>query len=526
MTSYRVGLAAAALLVGTTAAPAAHAEDTGLRPGWSFEFAPYIWLPSLDGTLRYSLPAALGGTADVKANPDDYFSNLNFAAAFVASARYDRFTLLTDFMYINADAGASHVGAVNIAGVPGNPITSTQDAGTSSNLKGALWTLAGGYTIASGSWGNVDVIGGFRYFGAEAETNYNLSVQLFGPRGNAGPSFGGSGRLSARQDIWNGIVGARGRLRIGQSGFFVPYYVDVGTGDFELHLAGLRGRRIPGRVGRGAAWLALHVLRPGRQLSCAGHVAERRLPGRQFQLLNAAARAEEAARWQPGRQRRDRYRRCIARPSYHPPNARRRTRPCGPPCRGSPTQAGRRRRTAHHPSASCRQRMPRGRLASCRSATRRCSPRLSPTIAVRLASWRPTSREPPSRAFALSQQRRAVHQDECGSCQPIRPQRLRFQLPVDADCTVPREGRAGPKRRFHILWTSRRSAEARTCSQAAIPARHRAIHSRCPRVQDQAAITVPDHCVVCTTRVRTALLLLVLLRRNRQLGRRDRMWQR
>ncbi|WP_198375119.1 hypothetical protein [Neoroseomonas rubea] len=224
-------LCAAAALLAAGLNTGAAAQDTGLRPGWSFEVAPYAWVPSINANLRYALPPGIGGSADVKADASDYFAQLNFAAALAATVRYDRFTLLTDIMYVSADAGGSRVEAADILGVGRNPISSTVNVSGSTNLKTTLWTLAGGYTLASGSWGNVDVLAGFRYLGIEATTDYNLAVTLLGPRGNAGPSFGGAGRLSGRDDIWNGIVGVRGRLNIAQSGFFVPYYLDIGTGD-------------------------------------------------------------------------------------------------------------------------------------------------------------------------------------------------------------------------------------------------------------------------------------------------------
>jgi hypothetical protein len=82
--------------------------------------------------------------------------------------------------------------------------------------------LAGGYTLAQAAWGNVDAIGGFRLFTVTPKTDFNLAVQFFGPRGNAGPVFGGSGQLSVSQDIWNGIAGIRGRINLGQSRFFLP----------------------------------------------------------------------------------------------------------------------------------------------------------------------------------------------------------------------------------------------------------------------------------------------------------------
>lgn len=225
------GVAAAAALLTIGAATSAGAQEAAPSP-WSFEVAPYAWLPSVDANLRYNLPTAgLGGSTDVKADPGNYFANLNFAGALAASVRYDRFSLLTDVLYVSADAGASRVESANIIGVGRNPISSTANISGDSTLKTTLWTLAGGYTVATGSWGNVDVLAGFRYLGIEATTNYNLGLTLVGPRGNAGPTFGGAGRLSGRDNIWNGIVGVRGRINIAQSGFFVPYYLDIGAGD-------------------------------------------------------------------------------------------------------------------------------------------------------------------------------------------------------------------------------------------------------------------------------------------------------
>jgi hypothetical protein len=253
-------IAAAAALLSIGLAHGAAAQPAEVRPGWSFDIAPYLWLPSVDASLRYQLPANLPGTADVSASPDTYTDQLNFATAFAATARYDRFTLLTDFLYVSASAATSNVEAANIIGVGRNPISSTSNSNTDTTLKTTLWTLAGGYTLASGPWGNVDAIGGFRYLGIDATTNYNLSVQLVGPRGNAGPTFGGGGRLSASDNIWNGIVGLRGRLSLGEGGFFVPYYVDIGTGDSNLTWQAFGGLGYQtGSVGVSLGWRYLSI---------------------------------------------------------------------------------------------------------------------------------------------------------------------------------------------------------------------------------------------------------------------------
>jgi hypothetical protein len=232
MTNRTLAAAAALIALGTTSA--ASAQDSGLRPGWSFEVAPYAWLPSVSADLRYDLPTGRGESADVRAEAGDYFANLNFAGALAATARYDRFSLLTDILYVSADAGASRVDSVNLIDIGRNPISSTLNLSGTSTLKTTLWTLAGGYTVASGAWGNVDVLAGFRYLGIEASTDYNVALTLVGPRGNAGPSFGGAGRLSGRDNIWNGIVGVRGRIAIAGTGMFIPYYLDLGAGDSNV----------------------------------------------------------------------------------------------------------------------------------------------------------------------------------------------------------------------------------------------------------------------------------------------------
>ena len=224
-------LTAAAAIMAIGAASGAMAQDTGLRPGWSFEIAPYVWLPSVNATLRYNVPSNFGGTADVKADAGDYFANLNGALALTGVVRYDRFSLITDILYVSASAGSSRIDSLNIADIRRDPISSTLNAGGDSTLRTTLWTLAGGYTVASGAWGNVDVLAGFRYLGIDSETNYNLAVTLDGPRGTAGPTFGGAGRLSANDNIWNGIVGVRGRINIADTGIFIPYYLDLGAGN-------------------------------------------------------------------------------------------------------------------------------------------------------------------------------------------------------------------------------------------------------------------------------------------------------
>jgi hypothetical protein len=224
---------------GTSGAQAQQPISSGHQPagpsGWTFDVAPYLWMPSINANLNFNLPPALGGT--VSANPSigfgDLVSHLNFGAMAAADARYDRFSVLTDFMYMNLGGTAAQFKSVNFPNHPAIPIVGGVQSSQSLNLNATIWTLAGGYTLAQGDWGNIDAIAGFRLLDVNTRTNYSLGLTITGPRGN-GATFGGIGSVSASADIWNGIGGFRGRIRVGNAGFFIPYYFDIGAGGSKL----------------------------------------------------------------------------------------------------------------------------------------------------------------------------------------------------------------------------------------------------------------------------------------------------
>src|SRR5579859_4960808 len=96
-------LVALALLpsVAMAQVPTGQGSQATTPSGWVFNFAPYGWLPTVHADLNYNLPPALGGRlpTDVSSGPGDYLSKLHFAAMFAADAQYDRFSVMTDFIY-------------------------------------------------------------------------------------------------------------------------------------------------------------------------------------------------------------------------------------------------------------------------------------------------------------------------------------------------------------------------------------------------------------------------------------------
>jgi hypothetical protein len=224
---------------GTTGARAQQPISFGQQatgpPGWTFDVAPYLWMPSVHANLNFNLPPALGGTvsANTSIGFGDLVSHLNFGAMVAADAQYGRFSFLSDFMYMNLGGTAAQFRSVNFPNHPAIPISGAVQTSESLNLNATVWTLAGGYTLVQGGWGNLDAIAGFRYLRMPIRIDYSLGLTVTGPRGN-GATFGGIGSVSGSADIWDGIGGFRGRLRVGNTGLFIPYYFDIGAGGSNL----------------------------------------------------------------------------------------------------------------------------------------------------------------------------------------------------------------------------------------------------------------------------------------------------
>ena len=194
---------------------------------------PYIWLPTIDTTVKY--PVLGGGTATttISAGPGDYIPKLHFAAALAGEVRYDRFSLLTDILYLSVGTSTANIRSFDF-GLTSVPVDRTLTTSTGTNLQSTVWTFAGGYTVAEGNWGNVDLIAGVRLLAIDSATNFSLAVDITRPDGSI--ALGRTGNLSASKSVWNGIGGVRGRVYLGDGDwfgggkFFVPYYFDIGGG--------------------------------------------------------------------------------------------------------------------------------------------------------------------------------------------------------------------------------------------------------------------------------------------------------
>lgn len=202
---------------------------------WQFTIMPYLWLPTIDGTLQFHGRGGSGNPeVNVKANPGDYLSDVEMALMLAFEARKGKWLVYSDVTYMKMSDNSSSVRSINFnPGLPPNPVSTTLNAGTQSDLWATIWTVAGGYNIVPDPKAPLDVIAGARYLKLKATTNWQLTASVTGP-GGGGAVFPASGSVTEKGDIWDGIVGVKGRFRLGEGSWFVPYYLDAGTGGSQF----------------------------------------------------------------------------------------------------------------------------------------------------------------------------------------------------------------------------------------------------------------------------------------------------
>jgi hypothetical protein len=202
---------------------------------WTFSIIPYLWLPNVNGALKYNIPPGAGGSPDVEVGQNNFLENLQALIMISGDARRERWSVFTDLIYLDFSDQNSTVQTINFGG---NIVNSSVNIATNSSLWGIAWTLAAGYTVNIVDDVMLDVFGGFRYFEISASTDWQLAVLITGP--GAGQTFPETGDVSEHMTFWDGVIGIRGRVPIGKN-WSIPYYLDVGVGSSNLTWQGLLG---------------------------------------------------------------------------------------------------------------------------------------------------------------------------------------------------------------------------------------------------------------------------------------------
>jgi hypothetical protein len=223
-----------AVFVFTAACAAAQAQGGQ----WQYSLTPYMWLPNVNGTLKYSLPPGSTGSPGVEVGPNDYLENLSGVLMLAGEARNGPWAVFSDVIYLKFESEDSKVRNVDFVNIGSNPINTSLDVGTTSELKGWAVTVGASRSLVTSPQGTFDVLAGLRYLDIDATTDWRLSATISGPGGTVFPA---TGRVTAGSTLWDGIVGLRGRAQLGTGPWSVPYYFDIGAGSSELTWQALAG---------------------------------------------------------------------------------------------------------------------------------------------------------------------------------------------------------------------------------------------------------------------------------------------
>lgn len=211
---FAFGLLAACL-------PAAEAQTK--EDQWQYGATLYLWTPGISGRTQF--PSGAGGPT-INVNAKDVLDKLDMAFMGTFEARRGLWGGFVDWVY--SDLSDQRTGSRNLpleALPPGSAVASTIGLSVKTNVL----TLAGTYTALDSPANTTAIVFGTRMLKTEQTLNWSLV--------GAGSVTGlaRSGTVTASATDWDAIVGVRGRARPEPgSRWFVPYYLDVGTGASRL----------------------------------------------------------------------------------------------------------------------------------------------------------------------------------------------------------------------------------------------------------------------------------------------------
>lgn len=174
---------------------------------WSFELTPYLWAPGIGSTLNYN--GQYLKTADLSAN--NIISNLKTGAMIAGEVRYGNWGVMADVV------SATLQKTSNTAVTPQAPYT--YQIATKATVQQTILTGAATYNFINNPNATVDGLLGVRWIGVTA--TLNLAVD-----GMSAAINGDSKTMSTADPI----VGLKGRYRLANSTWYMPYYADIGSG--------------------------------------------------------------------------------------------------------------------------------------------------------------------------------------------------------------------------------------------------------------------------------------------------------
>lgn len=226
---------------------------------WQFGGQIYMFLPSVDAQSKFPSD---GTDPGVSVNVGKIIDELQFVFMGSLEAKKGRWGAMTDVIYL--DIGGDHSGTRDLA-IGEIPIPASASAAVDYNLEGWIGMFAGEYAVVSQPAHTMDVFSGARVIEIEQQIDWELQGDIGGIS-----EEGRSGNATVGRTNWDAIIGMKGRWRYqAENRWFVPYYLDVGTGESNFTWQTMAGLGYSWQwIDTFAAWRYLdYDLGEGRPLS-------------------------------------------------------------------------------------------------------------------------------------------------------------------------------------------------------------------------------------------------------------------
>ena len=221
--------AATALLFALVSATTVCAEAQTRPDETRFRATIYGYFPGLSGTTEF--PSGAGGPS-ITVNAKDLLEDLKMAFMGTLEMRSGKWGGLVDWVY--ADVGSQKAGTREFS-IHGQQLPVGLTANLSLDVKTNILTLAGTYSFIESPSYSTGLVFGARML--DMDNTLDWSFVGTGPAGIAR-----TGRSEVSATNWDAIIGARGRAHFGSTlAWFVPYYVDIGTGNSKVTWQAMTG---------------------------------------------------------------------------------------------------------------------------------------------------------------------------------------------------------------------------------------------------------------------------------------------
>jgi len=200
------------------------------KPQWTFSVAPYFWAAGMSGTV-----ASFGAPGvDVDMNFSDIWNSLDFSMMAAGEARYGRFSLTTDLLYLKLSTKQT---------TPRGIVASNVSLGTSTTEVTAL----AGYSVLDLSKVRLDIVGGARLWSVSNELSFNGGLL--------------NGRRFDDSATWvDAMGGVKARAELTDRLFLTGWALaGAGGSDFGWDLLGGLGYEVTDRISAIAGYRAAGV---------------------------------------------------------------------------------------------------------------------------------------------------------------------------------------------------------------------------------------------------------------------------